>query len=168
MRRAPAELRCPGCGTTHPDHERFCARCGLPLVLGAPGEEAAVSEPQERARKIQPSLAQGELVHVATVRHGSEAELLQGLLLEEGVPSVVRRTRGFDVPDFLAAGPRDVLVPAAGVELARAVVRDTGAGTPAATGTGPAVPHPARLAAVLLAGAGLAALVAWAVSSGPL
>ena len=34
------------------------------------------------------------------------------MLLEEGIPSLLRRSGGFDVPDFLAAGPRDVLVPA--------------------------------------------------------
>ncbi len=44
------------------------------------------------------------------------------LLLEEGVPSTLRRTAGFDVPDFLAAGPRDVLVPESGVEVAREVL----------------------------------------------
>ena len=38
------------------------------------------------------------------------------------MPSLVRRARGFDVPDFLAAGPRDVLVPAAGVAAARQVL----------------------------------------------
>jgi hypothetical protein len=43
-------------------------------------------------------------------RNQAEAEFIQGLLLEEGIPSMLRRTAGFDVPDFLAAGPRDVLV----------------------------------------------------------
>ena len=32
---------------------------------------------------------------------------------------MLRRTAGFDVPDFLAAGPRDVLVPQSGAEAAR-------------------------------------------------
>jgi hypothetical protein len=36
---------------------------------------------------------------------------VQGLLRAEGIPSMLRRTRGFDVPDMLAAGPRDVMVP---------------------------------------------------------
>ena len=44
------------------------------------------------------------------------------LLLEEGVPSTLRRSAGFDVPDMLAAGPRDVLVPESGVEVARQVL----------------------------------------------
>ena len=36
---------------------------------------------------------------------------------------MARRTRGFDVPDFLAAGPRDILVPESGAELARDLLR---------------------------------------------
>ena len=35
---------------------------------------------------------------------------------------MLRRTRGFDVPDMLAAGPRDVLVPASGASAAREVL----------------------------------------------
>ncbi len=50
------------------------------------------------------------LVRVAWARNQAEAELIQGLLREEGVPSLVQRAGGFDVPDFLAAGPRDILV----------------------------------------------------------
>ena len=41
---------------------------------------------------------------------------MQGILLDQGIPSVQRRTRGFDVPDFLAAGPRDILVPEAAAQ----------------------------------------------------
>ena len=44
------------------------------------------------------------------------------MLLEEGVPSMLRRSRGFDVPDMLAAGPRDVMVPASGAAAAREVL----------------------------------------------
>ena len=71
---------------------------------------------------IKPELAEGDLVKVATASNQPEAEFIQGLLLNERVPSVLRRTRGFDVPDFLAAGPRDVLVPASSVEVARDVL----------------------------------------------
>jgi len=53
---------------------------------------------------IKPELAEGDLVKVATASNQPEAEFIQGLLLNEGVPSVLRRTRGFDIPDFLAAG----------------------------------------------------------------
>ena len=115
-----AALECPGCGAAHPAAERFCAECGLPLVH-APGsvEEPKLSEARERARKIRPAYAQGELVKVARARHQAEAELLQQRLLEEGIPSLARRSGGFDVPDFLAAGPRDIFVPEAAAEAAR-------------------------------------------------
>ena len=49
-------------------------------------------------------------MRVASARNQAEAEMIQGLLLEEGIPSLARRSGGFDVPDFLAAGPRDILV----------------------------------------------------------
>jgi hypothetical protein len=80
--------------------------------------EPSRGEAHERARKINPAYTEGDLVRVAGARHQAEAELIQGILLEEGVPSVLRRTMGFDVPDFLAAGPRDVLVPASGAAAA--------------------------------------------------
>jgi hypothetical protein len=116
-------LVCPSCGAEHPATERFCADCNLPLVLaGEEAEIAPVSDSHERARKIKPQFAEGELVRVAGARNLAEAEFIQGLLLEEGVPSLLRRTAGFDVPDFLAAGPRDILVPQSGVVAAREVL----------------------------------------------
>src|SRR5436305_5235934 len=116
-------LVCAGCGASYPATERFCATCGLPLTHdGGSEEDAPVSERHRVARKIKPQLAEGELVRVAGARHQAEGEFIQGLLLEEGVPSVLRRTAGFDVPDFLAAGPRDVLVPQSGVTTAREVL----------------------------------------------
>ena len=120
-----AALECPGCGAAHPADERFCAECGLPLVH-APGsvEEPQLSEARERARKVRPAYSRGELVKVARARHQAEAELLQQLLLEEGIPSLARRTGGFDVPDFLAAGPRDIVVAASAEETAREILGD--------------------------------------------
>jgi hypothetical protein len=67
-----------------------------------------------------------DLVKVARVQNQPEAEFIQNLLLGEGVPSVVRRAPGFDVADFLAAGPRDVLVSAAAEQVAREVLLQTG------------------------------------------
>ena len=117
-----APLVCPGCGTGGASSERFCPRCGSPFVL-APGRRrprvAARRRGGVRARKIHPPYAEGEPVRVATAQNQPEAELLQGLLLEAGIPSLVRRSGGFDVPDFLAAGPRDVLVPRGGEAAAR-------------------------------------------------
>ena len=86
--------------------------------------EPSRGEAHERARKVNPAYTEGDLVRVAGARHQAEAELIQNILLEEGIPSVLRRTAGFDVPDFLAAGPRDVLVPESGLEAARTVLYD--------------------------------------------
>ena len=111
------QLVCPSCARTYPASERFCAQCGMPLVHGE-GSEQRATERQRRARKIKPQYAQGELVKVARAQNQSEAEFLEGLLLEEGIPSLVRRSRGFDVAESLAGGPRDVLVPESAVEAA--------------------------------------------------
>jgi hypothetical protein len=116
-------LVCPSCGRVYSEQERFCSDCRMPLVRD-PDEVtlAPLTERQERARKIKPQLAEGPLVRVAGARNLAEAEFIQALLLEEGVPSLLRRTAGFDVPDFLAAGPRDILVPQAGAGTAREVL----------------------------------------------
>src|SRR5205823_7056876 len=99
------------------------ASCRVPLVFGEERSmEAPVSERHERARKVKPQLAEGALVKAAWARNQAEAEFIQGLLLEEGVPSLLRRSAGFDVPDFLAAGPRDIMVPESAVATAREVL----------------------------------------------
>jgi hypothetical protein len=64
-------------------------------------------------------------VKVGFARSEPEAEMMQGLLLEEGIPSVLKRSQGFDNPDFLASGPRDLFVVQANAERARALLADT-------------------------------------------
>jgi hypothetical protein len=138
----------------------------MPLVyVGADPIEEPASEAHGRARKIRPEYTEGELVRVAGGRNQAEAELIQGLLLEEGVPSIVRRSAGFDVPDFLAAGPRDVLVPQAAVEPAREVLLEAELAPPERepVGGGPAGPSAGKLVAAILLGGALTALVAWAL-----
>src|SRR4051794_14511357 len=135
----PSEpLVCPSCASSHPLDERFCPTCGMPLVYaGAQGVDQPVTEAHARARKIKKQYADGPLVRVASARHQAEAELIQGLLLEEGVPSMTKRSGGFDVPDMLFAGPRDVFVPETGAEAAHEIL-GTVAATPAPlTGTSP-------------------------------
>jgi Putative prokaryotic signal transducing protein len=73
-----------------------------------------------------------DLVRVAYANDEAEAELIQGLLRNADVVSVVRRAPGFDVPDFLAAGPREVLVSASDVGLAREILRQDDPVEPAA------------------------------------
>jgi hypothetical protein len=63
-----------------------------------------------------------KLVKVAYAQHLPEAELIQSLLREEGIPCTARRAAGFDVPDLLAAGPREILVAEDNEEWARRVL----------------------------------------------
>jgi predicted ABC-type sugar transport system permease subunit len=169
VKRPPiAPLVCPGCDATADADFRFCPECGLPLVFdgfadaaGAAYEIEPASDAHRRARLIKPQLAEGRLTKVAWVHNQAEGEFIQSLLLEEGVPSLLRRTAGFDVPDMLAAGPRDVMVPASGVDVARetllaAAVIDE---RPAVR----AMPSPTRLLAGLLVALAVGALVVWLV-----
>jgi hypothetical protein len=98
---------------------------------------------------------------VAWARNQAEAEFIQGLLLEEGVPSMLRRSAGFDVPDFLAAGPRDVLVPQAAVPTAREVLLE---GELISDEPVPRVVAPGRLLVGLLVALAIGALVVWLAS----
>lgn len=67
----------------------------------------------------------GKLVKVGYGQNQAEAEMIQGLLSEHGIPSMLKRAAGFDVPDFLAAGPRQVLVAEELAEQAREVLEGT-------------------------------------------
>lgn len=60
-------------------------------------------------------------VKVAFARHQPEAEMLAGLLAELEIPVLMRRTT-VDVPDMLAGGPRELLVPADRALEARALL----------------------------------------------
>ena len=152
-------LACPRCARKYPLDERFCGDCGMPLVYVGRGEEQPITAAHERARKVKPQYVGGRQVRVASAHNLAEAELIQGILLEEGIPSVQRRTRGFDVPDFLAAGPRDILVPEAGAEVAQELLADVRPGAPVAAEAS-AGERPLRLAAgLLIALAGAAGLI---------
>jgi hypothetical protein len=60
-----------------------------------------------------------QLAKVAYAANLPEAELIQSLLRQEHIPSMVRRNGAFDLPDFIAAGGRDVLVPVSQADRAR-------------------------------------------------
>ncbi|MEK6277527.1 MAG: DUF2007 domain-containing protein [Actinomycetota bacterium] len=163
-------LSCPRCAINYPLEERFCANCGMPLIYAGRTGEEPMTETQERARKVKPQYARGEAVKVAFARNQAEAELVQGLLLEEGIPSMLKRTRGFDVPDFLAGGPRDILVPETGAEAARELLDVTRlqsadeelaelSGQSRLSSAGPT--SPAQLAFWILAGLGAALAIVW-------
>jgi hypothetical protein len=128
----------------------------MPLVFDGDGDGEPLSAAAVHARKIKPQYAEGALVRVVGASNQTEAEFIQGMLLEEGVPSTLRRARGFDVPDMLAAGPRDVMVPLSGHAAAREVllqaelVGDEEPGTP-----------PMQVLGFLLVALAVVALVAW-------
>jgi hypothetical protein len=72
---------------------------------------------------------------------------------------MLKRSAGFDVPDMLAAGPRDVLVPRSGVAVSRDVLLqaelladDSGRG---------GIDSPSRIMMGLLTALVLVALIAW-------
>jgi hypothetical protein len=160
-------LACPTCALRFGLDERFCAKCGMPLVyVGSDPVETPVDAAHERARKIDPRYTEGELVRVAGGRNQAEAEFIQGMLLEEGVPSILRRSAGFDVPDFLAAGPRDVMVPQAGAEVAREVLLEAELAPQQETSDLRPQTSGARIALFVFGGGALAAFLAWLLIQG--
>jgi hypothetical protein len=163
---ASDQLVCPSCGAEYARQERFCSTCGLPLTFESAESDARgsseISERHRIARKIKPQLSEGRLVRVAGARNQAEGEFIQSMLLEEGVPSVLRRSAGFDVPDFLAAGPRDVLVPESGAPTAREVLLQAELVSSAPVAA-PAAP--ARLLVGLLVALAVGAALVWAVAA---
>ena len=64
-------------------------------------------------------------VKVGSAPNETYALLMEGVLRNDGIPVLIRRGAGFDIPDFLSAGPRDVLVPETFAEEARQLLEDT-------------------------------------------
>jgi hypothetical protein len=106
---------CPRCGRARPAAERFCEECGMPLVHRNAIEHDA-SERQRTARKIKPQYTEGPLVQVAYADNQPAAEFIAGLLLEEGIPCLLRNSIGGYSPMI---GPHEIMVPESGAEAAR-------------------------------------------------
>jgi hypothetical protein len=118
--REDDRLVCPSCGRAHDDGERFCASCGVPLAYAAALEGRTaqpVSELRRDARRVKPAYTGGKLVRLTAAQNESEGALIQGLLLDVGVPSMLRRSPGPGLPYM--PGPCEVLVPEAGLQAAR-------------------------------------------------
>jgi hypothetical protein len=64
-------------------------------------------------------------VKVAAAPDESSTLLMEDLLKDADIPSLIQRAPGFDAPDFLSAGPRDLLVPASLLGEAKQVLEDT-------------------------------------------
>jgi hypothetical protein len=112
-------LICPSCEREHSSEERFCEACGMPLVH-ARGAEHHPSERQRMLRKVKPQYSEGELIKVARANNRPEAEFIANLLLEEGIPSLLRASFGAAIGGYASeVGARDVLVPESGAQAAR-------------------------------------------------
>ncbi|HTW42300.1 MAG TPA: DUF2007 domain-containing protein [Solirubrobacteraceae bacterium] len=114
-------LLCPSCAREYSSSERFCEVCGMPLVYATGSSsstkrEHPASERQRRARKIKPQYTEGKLVEVARAGDQPQAEFIANLLLEEGIPCVLRNAIGGYSPMI---GPRAVMVPESAAEAAR-------------------------------------------------
>jgi hypothetical protein len=110
----------------------------------------------------------GKLVKVGFARNRVEAEMLQGLLLDAGIPSILKRSGGFDNPDFLASGPHDIWANAQQAHEARELLEETlsesdGEAEAEALGRGsvgePMTPE--RLAVWVIGATGAAAALVW-------
>jgi hypothetical protein len=64
-------------------------------------------------------------VKVAAAPDESSTLLMEGLLKDADIPSLIQRAPGFDAPDFPSAGTRDLLVPASLLGEAKQVLEDT-------------------------------------------
>ena len=149
-------LACPTCARRFALTERFCPDCETPLVYVGRGGEEPVTDPQMRAQRVKPEYASGELVKVASAASVAEAELIVGILLDQGIPA---RTAN-ELASVFPTSSRDILVPQSAYEAARALVADT-----AEHAVEP--PQPARaarrLAIGLMVGLAAGAALAWAL-----
>ena len=66
-----------------------------------------------------------EWTKVGSAPNETSALLMKGILEDAGIPALILRGAGFDVPDFLSAGPRDILVPKLVLDEAREILEDT-------------------------------------------
>lgn len=70
------------------------------------------------------SSSSDRLVKVAWAPNQMEAEMLQGLLTQFGIQSMLKRAGGFDNPEFLSAGPHEVFVLERVADKAREVLKE--------------------------------------------
>jgi membrane associated rhomboid family serine protease len=92
------------------------------FALGALLARAAAGARPGTADAPAPTTPRPEWARAAIARNQPEAEMIQAILRDAGIPAFVRRMAGFDVPEYLAGGPRDVMVPADRVADAHAVI----------------------------------------------
>ena len=149
-------LACPTCARRFALTERFCPDCEMPLVYVGRGEEEPITDPRMRAQRVRPEYASGDLVKVAVVSSPAEADLIVGILLDQGIPARAAN----DLATVFPTSSRDILVPQAAYEAARALVADTGEHHLAPEAT---IRAPLKLALGMFIGLGAGAALAWAL-----
>ena len=65
-----------------------------------------------------------EPVEVAFASNQTEADMIQGILKDEGIPSLTRKPNGSFLTDLFAMGPRNIVVPASAEEKAKQILAD--------------------------------------------
>jgi hypothetical protein len=95
------------------------AGAALARALGEPSP--AAKAPRSATAAPVGAIQPDGTVRVAVAANQAEAELLQGVLLDAGIPSTWRRTGG-DLPELLAAGYREIYVPADAADEAQALL----------------------------------------------
>ena len=65
-----------------------------------------------------------EPVEVALAANQTEADLIQGILREEGIPSMTKKPEGHFLTDLFQMGARYVVVPASAEEEAKKILED--------------------------------------------
>ena len=97
------------------------AEAGAALARALTEPSAVPDSPRSATAGPVGDLQPDGTVRVAVAANQSEAELLQGVLADAGIPSNWRRTGG-DLPELLAAGYREIYVPEAAAGEAQALL----------------------------------------------
>jgi hypothetical protein len=95
------------------------AGAALARVLAEPSP--ALEAPRNATAAPVGAVQPDGTVRVAVAANQAETELLQGVLHDAGIPSTWRRTGG-DLPELLAAGYREIYVPADAADEAQALL----------------------------------------------
>jgi hypothetical protein len=97
------------------------AEAGAALARALTEPSAVPESPQSATAGPVGDVQPDGSVRVAVAANQAEAELLQGVLTDAGIPSNWRRTGG-DLPELLAAGYREIYVPEAAAAEAQALL----------------------------------------------
>lgn len=97
------------------------AEAGAALVRALAEPSPAPDPPRAAAAEAVGAPQPDGTVRIAVAANQAEAELLQGVLADAGIPSNWRRTGG-DLPELLAAGYREIYVPTDAAAEAQALL----------------------------------------------